>query len=237
MRKLIKKILPYSALRLAEKIIVPIAVRYYSTRYSPLIVRKNTTDSQVFRQIFIQKDYNLPIKVKPKLIIDAGAYVGYSALYFSSKYPGAKIISIEPEKSNFKILKENTRNIPNIKIINAGLWHKKGFLKIINNGLGHWGFETIQATPKDYDIKTTTISEVLKNSGFKEIDILKIDIEGAEKEVFSSNHQWLDKVKILIIELHERMNPGCKKAFDQAVKKHRWKKIIKGENIILIRQE
>lgn len=239
MIKLIKKIFPKILINLGKKFVTFFAIKYYSTKYDPLIVRKNTSDPHIFRQIFVQRDHSFPIDIKPKLIIDAGAYVGYSSLYFSSKYPQAKIIAIEPENSNFEILEKNTKKIANIKRVKAGLWHKEGFLKIVNAGLGHWGFMTKEATGLgNCDVKAITVNILLKESGFDKIDILKLDIEGAEKELFSKNYKsWLDKVNILIIELHDRMKKGCAKSFYSAINGYSWKKFKRGANIILIKKD
>jgi hypothetical protein len=94
------------------------------------------------------------------------------------------------------------------------------------------------ASSDSYDIKAVTIDTLLKKSGFDKIDILKLDIEGAEREIFSKNFDsWLDKVDIIMIELHDRIKKGCTKAFYSAVNKYKWKKFKRGENIILIKKK
>jgi FkbM family methyltransferase len=203
-------------------------------------VRTKTSDILVLRQIFINKDYDIPLAVKPQLIIDAGANVGYAAIYFANQYPEAKIIAIEPEEYNYQMLKENTANYPNIKLVKAGIWNKDTWLKISNPESGNWQFmvEEIEAGDENA-IKAVTIGEILKTSGFPVIDILKMDIEGAEKEVFSTNYEeWLDKVKILIIELHDRLKPGCSEAFYSGTSKYDfYNKINNGENLLLIKRQ
>lgn len=202
---------------------------YYSIKFRPLIIRKNTSDIEVFKQIFVSREYNFAININPKIIVDAGANVGYSALYFANRFPKAKIIAIEPEKENFKILKQNTLIYDNIQSIKAGLWYKKTKLKIVDNGLGEWGFKTEEGQ----DVPTITIDEILDK--YKKIDILKIDIEGAEKEIFSHNCDWIDKVDILVIELHDRFREGCSESFYSAIKKYNFKISQRGENIILFK--
>jgi hypothetical protein len=66
------------------------------------------------------------------------------------------------------------------------------------------------AENENYDVSSVAISDLQEKFHFSEIDILKIDIEGAEKEVFEKNYEsWLPKVKILFIETHDRMKPNC----------------------------
>ena len=86
--------------------------------------------------------------------------------------------------------------------------------------------------------RTTTVSKILAESGFDEIDLMKIDIEGAEKEVFSAPDvdEWLSKVKVLVIELHDRMKKGCSRAFFTAMSKYDWHFELRGENLIFMRE-
>lgn len=213
--------------------------KYYSQVYKPLMVRNNTTDNEVFKTIFVLNELKLPIKVTPKFIIDAGAYTGLSSLYYFSKYPNAKIYAIEPEDSNFEILTKHTEKLPNITRIKAGLWHKNSHLRIIDTNAGKWGFQVKEVkTSENYNVKAITVGALLKMSGFARIDILKIDIEGSEKELFSMNcNSWIDRVNIVVIELHDHIREGCSRAFYSAINKNVWMEYKKGEKVILIRRK
>ena len=203
----------------------------------PLKLRANTSDFAVFDQIFLYEDYKFPINFEPKLIIDGGAYGGYSSAFFANRFPKAKIIAIEPEASNFNLLEKNTRNYKNIDLINAGIWNKPTYLNVKDIGLGHWGFMVEEVTDsEEFSFKAITIDNILKRSGYEEIDILKLDIEGSEKEVFSADYEnWLSKVNVLIIELHDRMKPGCSEAFYSAINQYNFIKKNRGENVILMK--
>lgn len=218
------------------KFITFFVIRYYSFRRK-IIFRKNTSDVGAFRQVFVQREYKLPIEINPKFIIDGRANVGYSSLWFANKFPNAKIIAIEPEDSNYETLKQNINKYKNIKSIKSGLWSKNAYLKIVDTGWGNWGFRTDEVRAKEkYDIKAITINQILKDSGFDKIDVLKLDIEGAEKEVFSENTQWLSKTNMIIIELHDYFKKGCSDAFYSVINKNDWTEYTRGENIIMIRK-
>jgi hypothetical protein len=69
------------------------------------------------------------------------------------------------------------------------------------------------------------------------IDILKIDIEGSEKEVFEhGSERWLNATNCVITELHDNLKPGTSKVFFTAMGRFNWNTIIKGENIICIKE-
>ena len=197
-------------------------------------------DSIVMNSIFNFQEYKLPIEnFQPKLIIDCGGNIGCSAVYFANVYKDAQIYCVEPARDNFKLLKYNTSFYENINVINSALWNKETYIKLkaFENNLGWMAYETTEENPEA--LKTITISKILKESGFDRIDLLKVDIEGAEKEVFGADNvdEWLSKVNVLAIELHDRMKRGCSYEFFKAISKYKWFFAFRGENLIFIREE
>jgi len=203
----------------------------------PIKIRGGTSDINVFEEVFLLEDYNINVDVKPKLIIDGGANVGYASIFFANKYPDAEIIAVEPEESNFRLLKENVSFYPNVKLVKAGIHDKNTYLKISNLEKDQkWGFQVEESNADDKDaFKSITINDILKDSKRDMIDILKLDIEGSEKEVFEDCEDWLGKVKVLIIELHEVFKPGCEEVFYSKIKDYDFRKFQRGENIVLVR--
>lgn len=85
-------------------------------------------------------------------------------------------------------------------------------------------------------LKAITIDDILKKSGHDQIDILKLDVEGAEKEIFSNSYEyWLPRVKVLILEIHDWIKKGCGDSFYSAIKKYNFKESRSEENVVLIR--
>ena len=207
---------------------------------TPIICRPIKEDITVIRSILLGQEYLLPIEnFQPKLILDCGGNIGCAAVYFANKYPAAQIYSVEPEQDNFKLLQYNTAFYDNVHPIKSALWDKETFIRVEDRGYGTWGFMTFETTADDpAAFRTTTVAKILADSGFDEIDLLKIDIEGAEKEVFAAPDvdAWLSKVKVLVIELHDRMKLGCSYAFFNAIAKYKWFFVFRGENLIFIRE-
>src|SRR5688500_19248701 len=86
----------------------PVAVTAPHTGVT-VLVRPNTSDVWTFEKIFISREYDLSfVDVDPRTIVDVGANVGYASVYFASKYPRARIIAVEPEATDFALLKRNT---------------------------------------------------------------------------------------------------------------------------------
>lgn len=206
----------------------------------PIHLRQKTTDRDVFTQIFVDKEYDFfPSKLDPRIIIDGGANVGFSSLFFAHLYPKANIFAIEPEKSNFRMLVENTKNYERIFSIHAALWNRNCDLYINNRGVGEWGFRMSEEEDVKNDrIPGLTIMDIIdKYAKSDHIDILKLDVEGSEKELFESNYEgWINKVDNIIIELHDRFKRGCSEAFFKVVKSNNFH-IVKrnGDTIFLER--
>ena len=201
----------------------------------PFAFRPDTTDENVMQNIFQYEEYLLPIEdFQPKLILDCGGNIGCAAVYFANKYPEAQIYSVEPEKNNFKVLTFNTCMYDNIRAVNSALWDKETFVKVEDQN-----FMTVETSEDDTAaMKSTTISKILKDSGFEEIDILKMDIVSAEKEVFGAADvdDWLSKVNIIVIKLHDDLKKGCSHEFFKAISKYHWYFTLRGENLILMNE-
>lgn len=208
---------------------------------TPFFFRPMEDDAKIIQTIFESEEYMLPIEnFQPKLILDCGGNIGCAAVYFANKYPTAQIYSVEPEKNNFLLLKYNTAFYDNVHPIKSALWDKETFIRVEDKGFGVAGFMTFETTADDSEaFRTTTVGKLLAESGFDEIDLLKVDIEGAEKEVFSAPDvdEWLPKVKVLTIELHDRMKRGCSYAFFKAISNYHWYHTFRGENLTFIREE
>jgi len=208
--------------------------------YYPFSLRSGTSDISIFHQIFANREYDFNLYFVPKIIIDAGANIGLASIFYANKYPNSKIISIEPERSNYNLLKKNTQKYSNIISLNNALSNLSNEnLSIIDKGFGYWGFMTEPEAngikSKIPSVKSVSIDEIMSKYGYEIIDIVKIDIEGYEKEVFEKNSEnWLPKTRCLIIELHDNMKEGCSKSVFSAIIKHDFSFSHRGENLIFI---
>jgi FkbM family methyltransferase len=209
---------------------------YRSERDTGTMIREDTTDPWVFQQIFILRDYQpLAGRGDVRVIIDAGAYVGYSAIYFAELYPHAFIYALEPEEKNFQALQRNTRHYPNIKAIQAALWKEDGFIDVDPGAGGEWAFHVMGTrAPSHQQRPAVTIQSLMEQYRLPRIDILKMDIEGAEAEVFEAPacHAWLGSVRILVVELHDHIYPGSDRNFKEAIQQYEFTMRASGENLI-----
>jgi FkbM family methyltransferase len=204
----------------------------------PIRMRPTNTDKITFKEIFIKKEYDIsvPASIDVKFIIDAGANIGFTSVFLANRYPSAQIISIEPDDENFTYLQENVKHYPNITPLKSALWHQKDKINIVDKGYGKRGL-MIEKNEGSHVLHATSINDLLVEYKFHSLDILKMDIEGSEKEVFSENYEWLSNTKCLVIELHDRMKPGCSRAVFHALNQHQFSVSMRGENLIFIQEK
>ena len=108
----------------------------------PVWQRPGTTDAVCLQKIFHDREYELELFENPSVIVDAGANAGFASVWFANVFPMATIFAIEPERSNFTLLRRNARPYPNIIPIHAALWNVDEFLDVVDPGDGLWAFRT-----------------------------------------------------------------------------------------------
>jgi FkbM family methyltransferase len=175
----------------------------------------------VFQQIFLEREYRCLDDVgNSGLIVDCGANVGYASAYFLTRHPNAQLIAVEPDPGNFAVLAANLAPFgTRCRTLCSAVWPDRTGLVMselpFRDGR-EWARQVRPAQCGEApQMIAVDLGSVLRVSGFERISILKMDIEGAEASIFASNYEaWLDKVDVLVIELH---GPECESVFHRAI--------------------
>jgi FkbM family methyltransferase len=153
-----------------------------------------------YREIFENNIYEFKTKKSKPIIIDCGANMGLSVLYFSKKYPDAEIMAFEPDETVFPFFEKNihSHNIKNVELFKKAIWIEESELKFYtDNGLGgRVGVEYENQTPKI--IKSVRLKDFLN----RPIDMLKMDIEGPEYLILKDCEDLLFNIDHIFIEYH-----------------------------------
>ncbi len=141
---------------------------------APVHVRVPSTDLRVYEQVILRQEYDLPARREPSFIVDAGANIGLASVFFANRYPGARILSLEPEKSNYEMLVRNAAPYPNIKAVRGALWSETTELSVIDPGFGSWGFQVgtqngATSRASDRTVHTFTVETILRDFGVEKI--------------------------------------------------------------------
>jgi len=184
----------------------------------PLHLRAIRADMQSFVNTFIDPYFDKKAYLQEaRNVIDAGANIGYTAILFANWWPQCKVISIEADTENYELTLKNTQVYPNIHVLHGGLWNKSTLLKI--EAGQEDGFVVKEKSGfgenenKNNLTQGVSLTEIMDQFQISEIDFLKMNIEGSEKDVFSENtERWLPVTKSMLVELHDGKNAGCAKA-------------------------
>lgn len=217
-----------------------------------MTLRARGSDINVFRQVFGKKDYDLSKFAQEKwiraayerilgegkvpLILDAGANIGASAVWFALKFPRAKIIAVEPQAGNAAICRKNIKDFANITLVEAALGGAPGTVNI-SEDVQDWAFQTARTEAGAISIRT--ISELFATEKNGRPFIVKMDIEGFEKDVFSAPADWLDEVEAFIVEPHDWMMPGAGTSYglQRALGPRQFDMLLSGENLVYVRAQ
>ncbi len=209
-------------LALSQVVGVPKAARLYGriartgtetileSEAGPVALRGGSSDLMVFKEVAIDRGYDLQFVDKPSFIIDAGANVGMASMWFARRHPQADVVALEPDTGNFEMLKKNTARFPNVTPLAKALWTEETELTLEDPGSGDWGL--VATSGHSYgaarsQVQATSVPALLEQFGHDEVDLLKVDIEGGEVELLADCDEWIHKVKYLLVETHERRRP------------------------------
>lgn len=204
-----------------------------------LIMRENCFDA--FPQsVHVRRDYDrLAAKGCAPVILDCGGHIGLSAVWFATNFPKAIICTVEPNAENFVLLKKNTCAYSNIFSVNGGIWSRSCWLTILNPESGSASYrvkESGRQGDSDHpaDLRAYTIDEILLKTPGSRLLLAKIDIEGAESELFKSASA-LTFSSMLIIELHDWLMPGLgtSRSFFKWLAQNDFDVVLQGENLLL----
>ena len=167
-----------------------------------MYLRTYEGDIAVFYEIFWRKVYDVPQLdiASLRTIIDAGANIGMASLFFRSQAPNAKIFSIEPDADNFQLLQKNTIHDEQIICIHAAIDNEDGLVHLSKSQLAY--NTKVAENFSGEKVTALSMASLMQRHNIYFIDLLKIDVEGFEHKIFSSNLQWLDHVHNVLIEIH-----------------------------------
>ena len=186
-------------------------------------LRLGTSDFCAYKDVLVCriKEYEPAIEsFRPRVIVDAGAHIGMASIGFARRYPLATIFAVEPEPGNFALLCRNVSAYQQVVPVQAAIWKQDGEV-CLGPSQAHvkGAFQVVEES--ETRVRAITMGTLMREMKIDFIDLLKMDIEGAEKEVFESC-DWIERVGTLAIELHDRVKPGCTDALRKAARGFRF---------------
>lgn len=185
-----------------------------------LTVRPGDSDAFVLAQIFTAREYDAhPFWMERlnavaagfrragqvPLIVDAGANVGYSALYLAEHFPDAVVIAVEPDANCLELLRRNCGHNPRIRALHAALWSHGNGVDLDSRDESSWANRVSDGGSTPSVTLDTLIAEIPNAAPL----IVKLDIEGAETEVCRASPGVVSSFACIMVEPHDWMLPGA----------------------------
>lgn len=159
--------------------------------------RTYAPDQYVINEIFLWDVYDIKNMKNVSNVLDIGANIGAFSLSVSRKFPDCLITSVEPEPDNFSLLKKNCGDIPNITLLNKAVWSHSNGVNIVPN----YGETAVNDVENSISVESISFNDLLKS--FSNIDVLKIDVEGAEIDIIlNADPESLKKIQFITGEFH-----------------------------------
>ena len=198
----------YFGRRPSLKKVFPQIVVITLPEFGKVPIRTNGYDFGLLEQIFVRRDYRLDLKgVVPdniKTILDLGANVGMAAVYLHKQFPGAQIACVEPSPANTELLKKAfTLNGISGQVFEAAIGAEDGTIDLYLSDQPDCNSVFPSAgSANTVQVRKVSVPSLMKQMGWDHIDLLKLDVEGAEKYIFEKNNSWLRQVRVITGESH-----------------------------------
>lgn len=181
-------------------------------------LRTSGSDSAVFQEIFLKGEYASLLrllelnKIKVRTVADIGANIGMAARYFYRHLNPEKMVCLEPYEANAAVCKKNLEGCRGVTLLNKAVWRTPVATLHLHRHFRDGQDWSIAASESDGSLRVgkveaITMHQLMQLPGFESIDLLKVDIEGGEQEIFApdADTSFLEKVKVICVELHMEM--------------------------------
>lgn len=220
-------------------------------------LRETIADHATFKQCIVTNQYDflqfpqaarlketyqafLTSGVRP-LIIDAGANIGLATLWFAKHFPEAQIVAIEPDDNNFALLRRNTRHLgDNVLLIQGGVWYRSARLGILNPSAGAAAFRVGEISEGTAGgVPAYAVDDICALVGNASPLIVKLDIEGSQAQIFSSNTDWVSRTSLITLELDDWLFPwqGTSHNFFRCLSNYPFDYLLHKESIFCFRND
>jgi FkbM family methyltransferase len=170
-------------------------------------LRQGGGDFFTLDEVIGREAYRLPTLNSRNIetIVDLGANIGLTALYYATLFPNARLFCVEPDPDNYNLLKLNCmQNGFQWTCLQQAIGDRQGKAKLLRNEFAnqHSIVSDDSHNQDAIEVEIGTMPDLIENHKIEEIDLLKVDIEGAEESLFAQCSSWISSVRLIIIEIH-----------------------------------
>ncbi|WP_210502846.1 FkbM family methyltransferase [Nocardioides xinjiangensis] len=194
----------------------PVVRRVRTRALGEAVLRSHTTDISVLGELLVWDGYERAVAPMPapRTVLDLGANTGLAALWFLRRWPDAHVVCVEPEVGNVATLRTNLQDL-DARIVPHAVGGTRRTAQLTTTN-GEFAFTITGTAGQGIPVEVVTMDDVLAVGDLPSIDLLKVDIEGAEAELFADCAGWIDRVRWMVVECHggydvEQLLADCKR--------------------------
>jgi FkbM family methyltransferase len=173
-------------------------------------LRMRLSDIYTLAEILHERQYAVQTSLPERpVIVDAGANIGVAGLWLRARYPGARLLCIEPEEENFRLLQANLGGLDRVTLVQAAVGKASGTaqLHLAAHGAMHSVVDDTGGKG-DVSVPVLRLEDLLAQQGIGPVDLLKLDVEGSELDALEGLGPRLKDVRVIVGEVHERLVDG-----------------------------
>jgi FkbM family methyltransferase len=198
----------------------------------PVALRQGTTDLAVFLQVFVDRQYDCAAAKSGQYVLDAGANIGLASIFFLAANPACRVVAVEPDPENCELAALNLRPFGDrCRLVQGAVWACRQPLELSRGTFrdgGHWASQTLPISRGKGNagmVQGYEVGDLIAD--FPQVDLLKMDVEGAELAVFRDGDvSWLEKTRCCAVECH---GDECADAVLKALDRYGFRHAARGE--------
>ena len=184
----------------------------------PVVLRANTTDFWVAADIFGVGIYRPVAEIVPraaKKILDLGGNIGLSVRLWQEYFPEAEITVVEPDDGNLAQLRKNVALGPapeKVAVVRGFAAAEAGCAAVDRSSGAAWSYRMAQGGATGAEmVPKRAMADLVTAAGGRDgrIDLLKVDVEGAEAEIFRDCGAWIQGISAMVVDMHDSYTPAA----------------------------
>ncbi|MCA1707418.1 MAG: FkbM family methyltransferase [Actinobacteria bacterium] len=183
----------------------PVEVRLRDVPFESVWMRPHTSDWRVALETFRGRYHLIPPGREPiQVILDLGSNIGLTMVDYASRHPSARVYGVELDDGNAAVCRTNIDQFGNqCKLYVGAVWPREQTVAYQLEKGEEWAARVAESErARVRTTRTLTLNGLVDKIG-EPIDFLKMDVEGAEREILRGNTEWAEQVRCVKVEVHE----------------------------------
>ena len=222
----------------------PLRLRLKRPYNQTIELRRLGTDGVTFYEVFNEEVYRRAVELAGPChsIVDLGANVGLTSVYLLGANPNAQVLAVEASPDNWELLERNLASLTRegrAIVVRAAVWDADRTVTGHMPGPKHYNSFTVSESAESETsegaplVQGRTLQSLLDDAGFGEVDLLKVDIEGAEVPLLRTASTWLHRIRTLAVEFHGSARNDSN--FDLLMDEHGFDVLESGSHTVVAR--